>query len=184
MFTLASLRCTGNQRALLPGCHLIYYGHSLGYPRCEMKVAKTPSAAAQLLPCQPCSALIHTAVLELRAALSWMLRAVQRPSCPGVEWLFPDVSHQEKLLMDAQANVTSQSLPVLTPGCPSLVLSSLLFTSALQNSSEHCPRSPQLLLQGFSSISSQKEVWGALSHCHCNAQSLGSLFGPPDFCCP
>lgn len=71
MFTLASLRCTGNQRALLPGCRFIYYGHGLGCPHCEMKVAKTPSAAAQFLPCQLCSALIHTAILELGAILSW-----------------------------------------------------------------------------------------------------------------
>lgn len=133
VFTLASLRCTGNQRALLPGCRFIYYGHSSGCPRCEKKVTKPLSAAVRLQPCQPCSALIPAGVLQLRAALSrrrMVACSVPHDARPvqeqgGLSQTCPATLCQEKLLMDTQPNARLQALPALAPGCPSLVASSL-----------------------------------------------------------
>lgn len=150
VFTLASLRCTGNQRVLLPGCHFIYYGHSSGCPHCEKKVAKNPSAAVWLLPCQPCFALIHTAILQLTAVLSWSGMAGCSVPCNvhpvgeqgGLSQMCLATACQDKVLMDAQPDATPQPLPALAPGCPSLVASSLALH--LCSAKQHCPRSPQL----------------------------------------
>lgn len=134
VFTLASLRCTGNQRAPLPGCCFIYYGHSSGCPHCKKKAAKTSSTAAWLLLCQPCSALIHTAILWLREVLSLerdggVLSATRWLYCLRLVWLIPDVySHtMPGEMADGQPAQCYATLIICTSRCPGLVASSLTF---------------------------------------------------------